>query len=158
MTALEAFQFIHKNTQFLHEQRQLDFDHFTASLKSKESLPDSNEQVDSESILKSLSKKQKGDYKHALYKIWHRAYMDKKDFNQGRLLLSQKDVLSLFLSKHKTPEAAFFVVPQHPNEPLSHHNAVLVDKIQRRYLLALWRMTKDEDEYKYSVDDMIAKY
>jgi hypothetical protein len=84
--------------------------------------------------------------------------MDKKDFNQGRLLLSQKDVLSLFLSKHKTPEAAFFVVPLHPNEPLSHHNAVLVDKIQRRYLLALWRMTKDEDEYKYSVDDMIAKY
>jgi hypothetical protein len=47
------------------------------------------------------------------------------------------------------------VVPRQPSRPLSLNNAVLVGKLQRRYLLALWRLTKDEEAYEDCVNDAL---
>ena len=90
------------------------------------------------------------DYTNALYRIWHRCYLDKKDFGQQRLLLTQGDVQSL--CQAQPPHTGLYVVPRQPTKPLSSHNAVVVNKAQRRFLLALWRMTGDEDEYLSSVE------
>jgi hypothetical protein len=92
------------------------------------------------------------DYTHAVYKIWHRCYLDRKDFGHTKLLLTQRDVESLCQAQQLAPHSGLYVVPRQPRQPLSRGNALLVDKVQRRFLLALWRMTRDEDEYLYSVE------
>ena len=89
----------------------------------------------------------KGDHKHNVYKIWHRCYLDKGDFNQNKLLLSQNDIFNLCASKNTPPAAGMYIVPKRPNQPLSSQNALIVDKNQRKFLLAMWRMTKDENIY-----------
>lgn len=86
-------------------------------------------------------------YTHALYKIWHRCYMDKVDFGQSRIKLSQNDILQMCRSKGKTPHSTMYVLPKHPVTLLTRENAIIVDKTQRRYLLALWRLKRDEDDY-----------
>ena len=91
------------------------------------------------------------DYTHAVYKIWHRCYLDRKDFGHTKLLLTQRDVESLCQAQQLAPHSGLYVVPRQPRQPLSRGNALLVDKVQRRYLLALWRMTKDGEEYLHSV-------
>lgn len=94
-------------------------------------------------------------YKHALYKMWHLAYVDKNVFGQTKLQLAQRDLLDLCRQRNKAPEPGLFVVPRQPSRPLSLNNAVLVGKLQRRYLLALWRLTKDEEAYEDCVNDAL---
>lgn len=88
-----------------------------------------------------------GFYTHALYKIWHRCYIDKNEFQHKRILLHQKDILNLCLSQDKTPHASLYVVPKDPAILLSLNNALIVDKAQRKFLIAFWRLTKDKDQY-----------
>lgn len=87
-------------------------------------------------------------YKHALYKIWHLAYLDKKAFGQASIQLSQQDVLRICENTQTTPDTAAYVIPVQPSLPLSPSNAMLVNKLQRRFLLALWKLEKDEDIYR----------
>ena len=87
-------------------------------------------------------------YRHALYKMWHLAYLDRGAFGQASVQLSQQDVLHVCNRSQKTPGQGAYVVPVQPSLPLSPGNAVIVDKLQRRFLLALWRLTEDEDAYK----------
>ena len=94
-------------------------------------------------------------YTHALYKIWHRCYMDKRDFGQSKLLLCQKDILELCRKQAATPQADMYIVPRDPISPLSSTNAVLVDRLQRRVLIALWRLGRDRDEYTRHVVALI---
>jgi hypothetical protein len=89
----------------------------------------------------------KREYKHYVYKIWHRCYVDMKDFNQDKLLLSQNDILKLCASKNVPVPAGIYIMPERPDQPLSQQNALIVDKNKRKYLLALWRMTKDPNIY-----------
>lgn len=86
--------------------------------------------------------------KRALYKMWHLAYTDKNEFGQDRLHLAQLDLLDLCRQRNKAPEPGLYVVPRLPTKPLSLDNAVLVSKLQRRHLLALWRLTKDAEAYE----------
>jgi hypothetical protein len=87
-------------------------------------------------------------YKHALYKMWHLAYIDKNVFGQSKIKLSQHDVLNLCKECNKMPAPGVYVLPKDPTLPISLSNAVIVDKLQRKHLLALWRLSKDEDEYR----------
>jgi hypothetical protein len=96
----------------------------------------------------------KGNYKHDVYKIWHRCYLDKGDFSQKKLVLSQNDIFELCASKNISPAAGMYIVPKQPKQLLSRQNALIVDKNQRKFLLALWRMTKDENKYIASVEQI----
>jgi hypothetical protein len=91
--------------------------------------------------------KHRQSYTHALYKIWHRSYLDMKELGQKKLCLTQKDILSLFHAKNKEPKAEFYVVPRIPSKQVSLENALLINKTQKRYLLALWRLTRNEEDY-----------
>ena len=91
--------------------------------------------------------KRVGFYTHALYKIWHRCYIDKNEFEQDRILLYQKDILTICGAQHKTPHSRMYIVPKDPALILSPDNAMLVDKIQRKFLIAFWRLTKDKIQY-----------
>ena len=93
-------------------------------------------------------------YTHALYKIWHRCYLDKKEFGQQKILLTQGDIQRLCQAQCQPLHARLHVVPRQPRQPLSRENALLVDKVQRRFLLALWRMTRNEEEYRCRVGDL----
>ena len=97
-------------------------------------------------------------YKHALYKMWHLAYLDKKAFGQATVQLSQQDVLQICQQQGRAPEqGACYVVPVQPGRPLSLSNAVLVSKLQRRFLLAMWKLTKDEEAYRGCVDTVVVR-
>lgn len=98
----------------------------------------------------AVSKRQ--GYKHALYKMWHLAYIDKNVFGQDKLQLNQNDLLKL--CKDQAPNQGMYVLPRKPTRPLSPTNAVLVGKLQRRYLLALWKLTKDEEAYGDCINDL----
>jgi len=91
-------------------------------------------------------------YKHTLYKMWHLAYIDKNIFGQAKLQLSKRDLLDLCSQRSKAPGQGLYVVPRRPSLPLSSTNAVLVSKLQRRYLLALWKLTQDEEAYVECID------
>ena len=91
--------------------------------------------------------------KHALYKMWHLAYTDKSVFGQRRLHLAQQDLLDLCRQRNKAPELGLYVLPRKPSKPLSLDNAVFVSKLQRRHLLALWRLTKDDEAYEDFASD-----
>ena len=91
-------------------------------------------------------------YKHALYKMWHLAYIDKNVFGQAKLHLAQSHLLDLCKQNNNEPEQGLYVVPRRPGLPLSSTNAVLVSKLQRKYLLALWKLTKDEEAYVDCLD------
>lgn len=93
-------------------------------------------------------------YTHALYKIWHRCYMDKHEFGQKRIWLCQNDILQLCRSQGRTPSSTMYIVPKYPARPLAIGNAVLVDQAQRRYLLALWRMSRDDHTYTCYVSSL----
>ena len=93
-------------------------------------------------------------YTHALYKIWHRCYIDKNEFEQDRILLRQKDILILCNSKGQTPHSRMHVMPKEPTLPLSYGNALLVNKAQRKFLISLWRLTKNQDQYIKGVKDI----
>ena len=92
-------------------------------------------------------------YTHTLYKIWHRCYIDKNEFENDRILLNQKDILALCKLKDQTPHSRIYVVPKKPSSLLSYENALLVDKKQRRFLIAYWRLTNNEDQYIKYVRD-----
>jgi hypothetical protein len=92
-------------------------------------------------------------YTHALYKIWHRCYIDKNEFEKDKILLNQKDILTLCKLKDQTPHSRIYVVPKKPSSLLSYENALLVDKKQRRFLIAYWRLTNNEDQYIKYVRD-----
>ena len=88
------------------------------------------------------------DYKRALYKMWHLAYLDKRLFGQACLKLSQSDLLQICRQSKLTPEqGAFYAIPRRPKLPLSPTNTILVNKLQRRFLLALWKLTRDDKAY-----------
>ena len=91
--------------------------------------------------------------KHALYKMWHLAYTDKSVFGQRRLHIAQQDLLDLCRQRNKAPELGLYVLPRKPSKPLSLDNAVFVSKLQRRHLLALWRLTKDDEAYEDFASD-----
>ena len=94
----------------------------------------------------------KEGYKHALYKMWHLAYLDKSAFGQATLQLSQADLLDICRQSQRQPENGLYVIPALPTQPLSPANAVLVNKAQRRFLLALWKLRKDEVNYRLCVE------
>jgi hypothetical protein len=89
----------------------------------------------------------KREYKHNNYKIWHRCYVDMKEFKQDKLLISHNDILQICASKNVPMSAGIYIMPERPDQPLSQQNALIVDKKKRKYLLALWRMTKDSNIY-----------
>ena len=91
-------------------------------------------------------------YKHALYKLWHLAYLDKRAFGQAALQLSQEDILDICRRSKRQPEQGVYVIPVQPTRPLSPANAVLVDKAQRKFLLAFWKLRKDEANYTLCVE------
>jgi hypothetical protein len=95
----------------------------------------------------------KGFYRCALYKIWHRSYIDRNDFNQDKLLLHQKDIYKLFEEQGISPHPDMYVVPSNPSLPMSKDNVLLVNKQQRKFLIALWRLRKDETQYSKYIDD-----
>lgn len=97
-------------------------------------------------------KSRREGYKHALYKLWHLAYLDKSTFGQPTLQLSQADVQEICKRSKRQPEQQVYVIPAQPSRPLSPTNAVLVNKPQRKFLLALWKLKKDEAAYRRCVD------
>jgi len=101
--------------------------------------------------------KNRQSYTHALYKIWHRSYLDMKELGQKKLCLTQKDILSLFRAKNKEPKAEFDVVPRNPTKQLSLENALLINKTQKRYLLALWRLTRNEEDYVDYIEAIVSQ-
>jgi hypothetical protein len=101
--------------------------------------------------------KHRQSYTHALYKIWHRSYLDMKELGQKKLCLTQKDILSLFHAKNKEPKAEFYVVPRNPSKQLSLENALLINKTQKRYLLALWRLTRNEEDYMDYIEAIVSQ-
>lgn len=101
--------------------------------------------------------KNRQSYTHALYKIWHRSYLDMKELGQKKLCLTQKDILSLFHAKNKEPKAEFYVVPRNPTKQLSLENALLINKTQKRYLLALWRLTRNEEDYVDYIEAIVSQ-
>ena len=76
------------------------------------------------------------DYKHALYKIWHRCYMDKKEFAQQKICITQGDVKNLCEAQHLTPHAGLYAVPRHPSKPLSRENALWLTESKEGFF---WR-------------------
>ena len=95
----------------------------------------------------------KGNYKYEVYKMWHRCYLDKRDFNQKKLLLSQSDIFKICEKRNIAVMPELYIVPLQPNQPLSSQNALIVDKEKRKFLLALWRLTKDETTYTCFAED-----
>ena len=83
---------------------------------------------------------------------WHLAYLDKSAFGQATLQLSQADLLDICKRSQREPEQQVYVIPAHPTQPLSPANAVLVNKAQRRFLLALWKLKNDEVDYRLCVE------
>jgi hypothetical protein len=68
-----------------------------------------------------------------------------------------KDILSLFRAKNKEPKAEFYVVPRNPTKQLSLENALLIHKTQKRYLLALWRLTRNEEDYVDYIEAIVSQ-
>jgi len=96
-------------------------------------------------------------YKHPLYRIRGVCYMDKKEFGQSKLLLSQEDI-GCILNEHKIRlDNEIYIIPEHPREPLSKTNAVCVDKKQKAFLMALWRIGNDEVEYTKTIREKFKK-
>jgi hypothetical protein len=130
-------------------------DQFQKSSSDVSCLHEGSDDVSGTSETNSTSgggkKKRRVGYKHALYKIWHLAYLDKGVFEQQKLQLSQQDVLSLCTERNKPPAPGMYVLPRLPKSPISPTNAVLVDKLQRKHLLALWKLGQNEDDYKYYI-------
>jgi hypothetical protein len=116
------------------------------------SLDATQRAMSDESSLKTPQNKRQ-DYKHALYKMWHLAYLDKRLFGQASLKLSQSDLLQICRQSKLTPEqGAYYAIPRQPKLPLSPTNTILVNKLQRRFLLALWKLTRDDEAYKDCVE------
>jgi len=83
--------------------------------------------------------------------MWHLAYLDKSAFGQATMRLSQQDVLRICEKSLCKPEQGAYVVPADPSQPLSPSNAAVVNKLQRRFLLALWKLNENEDQYAQCV-------
>jgi hypothetical protein len=118
-------------------------------------LPSSNSNKTHQELSQGQKRRREG-YKHALYKMWHLAYIDKTVFAQSRLQLSQHDVLSLCKECNKMPAPGVYVLPRDPKVPISPSNAVIVDKLQRKHLIAMWRLNKDEGDYRRYVQKHFA--
>jgi hypothetical protein len=87
-------------------------------------------------------------YKRARYNMWHLAYLDKCVFGQASLKLFQSDLLQVWRQIKLTPrQGAYYAIQRQPNLPLSLTNTILVNKLLRRFLLALWKLTKDDKFY-----------
>ena len=83
--------------------------------------------------------------------------MDKKEFGQSKVLLSQEDIACI-LNEHKIRlDNEIYIIPEHPREPLSKTNAVCVDKKQKAFLMALSRIGNDEVEYTKTIREKFKK-
>ena len=103
------------------------------------------------------SQRHKQDYQHTLYKMWHLAYLDKGTFGHSQVQVSQRDIFKICRDNNRIPETGMYLVPKNPKQPLSTSNSALVSKLHRKFLLALWRLTRNVEEYKYCMEEMIAQ-
>ncbi len=134
--------------------------HYQTKQSTMETVPslDATQQAMSdESSLKTPQNKPQ-DYKHALYKMWHLAYLDKRLFGQASLKLSQSDLLQVCRqSKIKPGQGTCYAIPRQPSLPLAPSNTILVNKLQRRFLLALWKLTRNDKSYSACLNGLMLR-
>ena len=95
------------------------------------------------------------DYNNPLYKIRQKCYREKKEFGQSKLMLTQRDIIWILNEQHLTPDPDLCIVPLLPSSPITRKNAVCVDTKQKAFLMALWRLSKNESFYIRNITDII---
>ena len=84
---------------------------------------------------------------HVAYKIQHRCYVDRMVFGQTKINLRRQDILKICEEAGLEPSLNMYFMPKKPTQVMDVKNCVLVDRIQRNFLLTLWRLKGSEPEY-----------
>ena len=84
---------------------------------------------------------------HIAYKIQNRCYLDRMIFGQKRVNLRRQDILDMCEKAGLEPSLNMYFVPKKPTKAIDEENCVLVNRVQRRFLLTLWRLKQSEPEY-----------
>jgi len=75
--------------------------------------------------------------------------MEKKQFEQTELNLSCKDIRNLLTPEQLDAYRQWAIVPDNPLMPISKSNAVVIDNEHHRFLVNIWKKSKDLAKYHY---------
>lgn len=91
---------------------------------------------------------QSSQEKKAFNSIRCRAYADMVLFNHDRMFLP-KTLVTAILSKEQVANFSnYCIIPKRPDKPLSEDNCIVVTSIQRIYVVAKWKSSRDPDQYE----------
>jgi hypothetical protein len=69
-------------------------------------------------------------------------------FNHDRMFLP-KTLVTAILSKEQVANFSnYCIIPKRPDKPLSEDNCIVVTSIQRIYVVAKWKSSRDPDQYE----------
>ena len=108
-------------------------------------------------MMRMIKRRAQVDCRNPMYKIRHKCYTDRKVFGQSKLILSQRDIIWILNEQQLSPDNDICIVPVNPLLPISIQNAMCVDTKQKTFLMALWRMSKNEACYTDAVKNYLKK-
>ena len=86
-----------------------------------------------------------------------RAYKDmKKLFSQTSMHLSRKQIIDMLTEEQMGSIAKFCMIPRDPETPLDISNSIIVTTIQRAYVVAGWKATRDPAKYASDLEFVLS--
>ena len=94
--------------------------------------------------------------KRAFNSIRCRAYADMVLFKQARMFLPRTLFTTMLTDEQMTNYSAYCIIPKRPDQPLSKDNSIVVTSIQRIYVVAKWKTTRDPDQYEHDLNHILS--
>ena len=86
-----------------------------------------------------------------------RAYKDmKKLFGQTSMHLSRKQIIDMLTEEQMGSIAKFCMIPRDPEQQLDINNSIIVTTIQRAYVVAGWKATRDPAKYASDLEFVLS--
>ena len=76
-----------------------------------------------------------------------RARQDVFTFGFTKMQITRSQMIALLSDEHVANFSQYSLIPLRPDKPLSSDNAIIVSVEKRRYVVGVWRKTRDPDEY-----------
>ena len=105
----------------------------------------------------SVRRQTRYNCKTPLYRIRNNCCKYNKEFGHSKMMLTQRDIMWLLNEQQLNIDQDICIVPIQPSCPITRQNAVCVDTKQKTFLIALWRLSKDEACYTNNVKSIFHK-
>jgi hypothetical protein len=86
-----------------------------------------------------------------------RAYKDmKRLFSQESMHLSRKQIIDMLTEEQMGSIVKFCMIPRNPDQPLDINNSIIVTTIQRAYIVAGWKSTRNAARYASDLEFVLS--